>query len=93
MIGTVDYTYKGKHLGTGNIIYNVKDITKLNTNSEVNKTKDNKPLDKKGSAINKIAFIVAICIVGIGCIYYVFIVNKRKKKRSYYRERRNSYYD
>lgn len=93
VIGTVDYTYKGKHLGTGNIIYNVKDITKLNTNSEVNKTKDNKPLGKKDSARNKIVFIVAICIVGIGCIYYVFVVNKRKKKRSYYKERRNSYYD
>ena len=32
-------------------------------------------------------------IVGIGCIYYVFVVNKRRKRRSYYRNRRNSYYD
>lgn len=93
-IGTIDYTYKGIHLGTSNIIYNVADITKLNTSSEVNKTPDSKPLGKKSSSTtNKVAFIVAISIVGIGCIYYVFVVNKRRKRRSYYRNRRNSYYD
>lgn len=92
IIGTVDYTYGQTPLGTGDIIYNIKDITQLTTNTQVDANKETKPLNKKSSSpINKIAIIIAIVVVGTGCIYYAFIVQKRRRKRAYYQQRRNRY--
>lgn len=93
-IGTVSYSYNGRHLGTGNIIYNIEDITQLTTKSEINKSLANKPIPKKSSSnTNKIAFVIAVSIVTIGCLYYGFVVRKRRRRRSYYERRRNQYYD
>lgn len=94
IIGKINYTYEGIQVGTANIIYNVKDITELNTKAEINKASSNKPLStKSSSSTNKITFVVAITIVTLGCLYYVFVVRQRRQKRSYYRQRRQQYYD
>lgn len=83
IIGTITYFYDGKQLGTGSIIYNLKDITQLNTKSEINKAPANKPISKKsGPSTNKIVFITAICTVAIGCFYYGFIARKRRQKHN-----------
>lgn len=93
IIGTIDYTYGQTSLGTGNIIYNIQDITKLTTNTQVDANKETQPLThKSGAHVNKIAIIIAFVVVGTGCIYYAFIVQKRRRKRAYYRQRRERYY-
>ncbi|MBR3772437.1 MAG: D-alanyl-D-alanine carboxypeptidase [Clostridium sp.] len=94
VIGTVSYSYNGIPVGTGNIIYNVQDINQLVTQTQVDANTAVQPLNSPANGIaNKIAFIVAAVIVGLGLIYYVYIVQKRKRQSAYYRKRRQSYYD
>lgn len=93
VVGTVNYMYQDNTLGTCDIIYNVSDITQLTTNADVNKTPHNQPVhNKSGSTANKIAFIVALSIICVGCIYYFFIVRQRRIRHQYYRKRRKSGY-
>ncbi len=83
IIGTVKYSYANHYLSTGTIIYKVTDLDKLKSNP----IESNSPKlgSKKTTTLtNTIAFCIAIVIIVIGCIYYIFVVNKRRKKHSYY---------
>ncbi|SET27712.1 D-alanyl-D-alanine carboxypeptidase family protein [[Clostridium] polysaccharolyticum] len=94
VIGTIEYTYNGICLGTGNIIYNIADISKLTTNSDVNKTSSTNLAKKKSSSTgNMIAFIIALVVVFLGCIYYTFIVRKRRTRCDYYLSKSSSGYN
>lgn len=83
VIGTINYSYAKHKLGTGTVIYNVTDIPKPTTKSEVTKS-DQVPTKQSKSKTNIIIFTVSVSIIGMGFIYYVFIVNKQKKRCSNY---------
>lgn len=93
VIGTVSYTYKNKVVGTGNIIYNAKNITQLTTSTDVLANTETVPLNKgSGPNVNQIAIVIAVVVVGFGIIYYVFVIQKRRRKNAYYKQRRQNYY-
>lgn len=92
-IGTITYTYQDKVLGTGDIIYNIKDLTQLTTKTEVSVNADLVPINQGSSrSVNVVAIIIAVVVVGGGIIYYAFIVRKRRLRSAYYRRRRDNYY-
>ena len=92
-IGTVTYMYNDKVLGTGDILYNIYDLTQLTTNTEVNANTEMIPLNHgSGRSVNIIAIIIAVVVVGGGLIYYMFIVYKRRRNTAYYRRRKQEYY-
>lgn len=85
IVGTVTYTYDGKTVGSGDIIYN-----NVKTDSLVTKTKVS--LVQKETALNKktplsktmLIYIIGACVIVIGLIYYIFIIRARRRKNSYY---------
>ncbi|SFS00563.1 D-alanyl-D-alanine carboxypeptidase family protein [Anaeromicropila populeti] len=95
IIGTIEYTYDGKVVGSGNIIYNQIDSPRLVTKTSIQEVKQ----DQIGSdSTNKVFPVIIICIVIITLIIIVFfaisyhIKRKRAKNfslRQHYRRYRN----
>jgi len=89
VIGTVTYTFAGKTVGQGNIIYNVQDAPSLITETAVSEVKNDKKLNpSKHNFKLRHYHIIIIVVLVLVLLYLLFVIRPRRKKRRYYSSRR-----
>ncbi len=85
VVGTVTYTYDGKTVGAGDIIYNNVKMDSLVTKTKVSQVHRETALNSKCTLNTaSLIYIIIGCAVVISLIYYIFIIQARRKKNSYY---------
>ena len=93
IIGTVTYTFGGKTVGSGNIIYNVQEIPSLVTKTDVSEVKNDKKLNPSESKFQfNLWYLLGAVVIFLAVLYLVFVVRPRRTKKRYYAQRRKYRY-
>lgn len=97
VLGTINYEYDNKQVGSSQIVYNNAVAPKANTAKMVSYSEMNSDLEKQESKFNLKPIIIAVIIVILAGLYgvYYFLVERPRllRRRAFYDKRRRSKLD